>query len=171
MEWKTMFEHVTLPTITPLQFFVLALLVRATELSGRELRDLLASSGVKSSGPQFYQLMARLEAADQVEGWYAQKEIEHQVVNERRYRATEAGLASWKNACNFYGSLSSQASDPAASHRPSTDRFGDGSRDKDKKGKKTMIAFGSFSSTAASASRYGKKVTKKAAKKAVAHKV
>lgn len=90
--------------ITPLRFLVLSFLIEEDELAGRDLRDRLLKSGVKSSGPQFYQMMARIEDSGYVQGWYAQKEIEHQVVNERRYRITEKGRAAWRQTGDFYSS-------------------------------------------------------------------
>jgi hypothetical protein len=91
-----------LPELTSLQFLVLTPLTSRDEISGRELRAWLADKGLKSSGPQFYQMMARLEDSDFVEGWYAQKAIEHQVVNERRYKITANGLSAWENTRDFY---------------------------------------------------------------------
>ena len=88
--------------VTPLRYLVLTFLIRHRILSGRDLRGMLSDNGVNSSGPQFYQLMSRLEASGYVRGWYAQKEIEHQVVNERRYEATEAGTSAWKKTGDFY---------------------------------------------------------------------
>ena len=58
-----------LPTLTHLQFLVLGVL-RADEQPGRIVREALASYGVRRSGPAFYQLMARLERARLIEGWY-----------------------------------------------------------------------------------------------------
>src|SRR6266702_5109232 len=101
MEQETLPKPIVLPQITPLQFLVLALLAKE-ELSGRLIRELLAANGVRSSGPQFYQMMSRLERDGYIEGWYSLKEIEHQVVNERRYRIAERGLNAWRNACDFY---------------------------------------------------------------------
>jgi DNA-binding PadR family transcriptional regulator len=96
-------EHVLLPEITALQFLVISLLLsRADECPGRELRARLLENGVKSTGPQFYQMMSRLEDAGYVEGWYAQKEIEHQVVNERRYRVTAEGRAALDATADFF---------------------------------------------------------------------
>jgi len=94
---------VQLPQLPPLQFLILAFLVRQDELSGRDMRELLAQSGAKSTAPAYYQLMARMEDAGFVEGWYSQKQIEHQVVNERRYRITASGRDAWKSTGDFYG--------------------------------------------------------------------
>src|SRR5690242_19545678 len=84
-----------LPPLTALQYLVVTLIAtRPGAISGRELRTELLRRKVKSSGPQFYQMMARLEDAEYVEGFYAQLELEHQVVNERRYRITDSGKAA-----------------------------------------------------------------------------
>ena len=91
-----------LPRLTSLQFLVLTPLTSRDEIAGHDLRAWLTDKGLKSSGPQFYQMMARLKDSDFVEGWYAQKAIEHQVVNERRYKITANGLSAWENTRDFY---------------------------------------------------------------------
>ena len=87
-----------LPSLTHLQFLVLGVL-RSEEQPGRVIRQALASYGVKRSGPAFYQLMARLEKAKLVEGWYDQN------VTERRYRITPEGGRLWTRAQTFYQDL------------------------------------------------------------------
>ena len=91
----------TLPSLTHLQFLVLGVL-RSEEQSGRVIRQALASYGVKRSGPAFYQLMARLEKARLVEGWYEQIAAGDQTVTERRYRITPEGTRLWARAQAFY---------------------------------------------------------------------
>ena len=91
----------SLPTITHLQFLILEALSDA-ELAGRDLRDLLAGFGVRNSAPAFYQMMARLETAGLVEGWYDQKLVAGQNVKERRYRLTPPGIRSLDATRNFY---------------------------------------------------------------------
>ena len=56
-----------LPSVTHLQFLVLEAL-DGVEQAGRDLRALLVRHQVRTSGPAFYQMMARLEAASLVEG-------------------------------------------------------------------------------------------------------
>ena len=90
-----------LPTLTHLQFLVLGVL-RADEQPGRIVREALASYGVRRSGPAFYQLMARLERARLVEGWYEQITVGDQAVTERRYRITPEGQKLWSKAQRFY---------------------------------------------------------------------
>src|SRR6185295_302840 len=80
-----------LPDITHLQFLVLDALTGA-EQAGRDIRALLTSHGVRSSGPAFYQMMGRLEDAKLVEGWYDQKVVGGQHLKERRYRLTRRGV-------------------------------------------------------------------------------
>jgi DNA-binding PadR family transcriptional regulator len=91
----------SLPPITHLQFVVLEALADA-EQAGRDLRDLLGGHGVRNSAPAFYQMMARLETAGLVEGWYEQKLVGGQNVKERRYRVTRAGERSLEATRNFY---------------------------------------------------------------------
>ncbi len=91
----------TLPEITHLQFLILGALSGA-EQSGRDLRALLASHNVKSSGPAFYQMMARLEAAGLVEGWYEQTVVEGQNIKERRYALLKPGERALAETRAFY---------------------------------------------------------------------
>lgn len=95
----------SLPPITHLQFLVLDALVSA-EQAGRDLRDLLAGFGVRNSAPAFYQMMARLEAAQLVEGWYDQKLVDGQNVKERRYKLTRQGERALEATRAFYVSRS-----------------------------------------------------------------
>jgi hypothetical protein len=94
-----------LPKLTGLQFLVLSAIADGNEMAGRDMREWLADFGVKSSGPQFYQMMARLEDGEYVEGRYAQKDIDHQVVNERRYIITPKGSSAWGETRAFYSNL------------------------------------------------------------------
>ena len=90
-----------LPPLTHLQFVVLESLSVA-EQAGRELRALLASFGVRNSAPAFYQMMARLEEAGFVEGWYDQKLVAGQNIKERRYRIVKAGDRALADTRAFY---------------------------------------------------------------------
>ena len=100
-----------LPSLTHLQFLVLGVL-RTDEQSGRVIRQALHGYGVRRSAPAFYQLMARLEKAKWVEGWYEQIVVGDQNVTERRYRITPEGARVWTRAQAFYeevGRLSATA--------------------------------------------------------------
>jgi DNA-binding PadR family transcriptional regulator len=90
-----------IPDLSHLQFLVLAQLL-AAERTGRELRTSLKSYRVRQSGPAFYQMMARLENADLVSGWYTQEVIDGQMIKERHYRVTPAGAAAWRQCRSFY---------------------------------------------------------------------
>ncbi|MDQ6704916.1 MAG: helix-turn-helix transcriptional regulator [Acidobacteriota bacterium] len=90
-----------LPAITHLQFLVLGVLL-AGEESGRAIREVIASYGLRRSGPAFYQMMARMERDGIVQGSYEQIIVGDQAVTERRYRITPAGAQQWKKACAFY---------------------------------------------------------------------
>ena len=93
-----------LPALTHLHYLVLGVL-RSEEQPGRVLRQALASYGVRRSGPAFYQLMARIERARLVEGWYEQVTVGDQSVTERRYRITREGVRLWADAHRFYDEL------------------------------------------------------------------
>jgi len=69
---------------------------------GREIRESLAQTFARSSGPAFYQLMARLEAAGLVAGWYEQGSVGGQAVMERHYQITVAGQLAYQRVCDFY---------------------------------------------------------------------
>lgn len=90
-----------IPDMTALQFFVLRALIDG-ELSGRDLRERLASEGEKKSLAAFYQLMGRLEEAKFVEGSYVTKVIDGQTVKERRYKISGVGTRAWERAREFY---------------------------------------------------------------------
>jgi DNA-binding PadR family transcriptional regulator len=90
-----------IPEITHLQFLVLEALTEA-DAPGRELRALLVSHGVRSSGPAFYQMMSRLEDAGLVDGAYDQRVVGGQHVKERRYRLTKAGARGVAETRSFY---------------------------------------------------------------------
>ena len=90
-----------LPRLTHLQFLVLDQL-RGGVQPGRVIRDALAARGVKRSGPAFYQMMARLEDAKLVKGWYVKKEVEGHTVKERWYKITPGGLRTWQQVLDFY---------------------------------------------------------------------
>src|SRR5215467_1868251 len=90
-----------LPPVTHLQVLVLEALSE-DEQTGRDLRDRLASHGIRNSAPAFYQMMARLEETGLVEGWYEQKLVGGQNVKERRYRMTRRGRQALTETRNFY---------------------------------------------------------------------
>jgi DNA-binding PadR family transcriptional regulator len=90
-----------IPGLSHLQFLVLAQLLNG-ERTGREIRAGLKRYRVRQSGPAFYQMMARLEKAELLEGWYTQEVIEGQIIKERHYRVTTAGAKAWRECRRFY---------------------------------------------------------------------
>jgi DNA-binding PadR family transcriptional regulator len=98
-----------LPTLTHLQYLVLGVL-RTEEQPGRVIRQALAAYGVRRSGPAFYQLMARLEKARWVDGWYERITVGDQAVTERRYRITPEGARLWARAQAFYEEVAQRSS-------------------------------------------------------------
>jgi len=98
-----------LPTLTHLQFLVLGVL-RTEQRPGRVVRHALATYGIRRSGPAFYQLMARLEKAKWVEGWYEPVVVGDQTVTERRYRITPEGARMWARAQGFYEEVARMSS-------------------------------------------------------------
>jgi DNA-binding PadR family transcriptional regulator len=90
-----------LPSITHLQFLVLGLLLDGSR-AGRDIRPDLRHYGVRRSAPAFYQMMARLEDAGFVDGWYDQKVIDRQLIKERHYRLRPAGARAWAATRDFY---------------------------------------------------------------------
>ena len=91
----------TLPRLTHLQFFVVSDLLRGTT-RGRDLRARLRAAGVRQSGPAFYQMMAALEDAGLVSGWYEQKVVDAQIIRERHYRVLASGRKAWQSSRDFY---------------------------------------------------------------------
>ena len=89
------------PGLSHLQFLVIGV-IRGRAVPGREIRERLRDFGVRKSGPAFYQLMARLEDAELVEGSYHQEIVEGQIIRERHYRVTALGSRSWEESRAFY---------------------------------------------------------------------
>jgi hypothetical protein len=92
---------VPLPQTTHLQFLIIEELLRG-KLAGRHLREALARAGEKKTGPAFYQLMARMEEAGWVRGWYEQKIVHGQIIKERWYEVLGAGVRAHEATREFY---------------------------------------------------------------------
>jgi len=73
-----------------------------SEQAGRMLRAHLTAHRVRRSAPAFYQMMARLEDATLVEGWYEQQVVDGQLLKERRYRITPKGRRALDETRAFY---------------------------------------------------------------------
>jgi hypothetical protein len=65
--------------------------LRDGERSGRDLRADFAGLGDQMTGPQFYRMMAGLEDAGLVAGWYEPTVIDGSSIEGRRFRITGAG--------------------------------------------------------------------------------
>ena len=90
-----------LPQLTHLQFLVVSELLRGAA-RGRDLRARLKEAGVRQSGPAFYQMMASLEDAGFVSGWYEQQIVDGQIIRERHYKALPGGKKAWQGSRDFY---------------------------------------------------------------------
>lgn len=90
-----------LPEVSRLQFLVLGTLLKGA-VAGRAIRSQLDDYGVRKSGPGFYQLMARLEDAALIEGWYESKRGKGRMVRERHYRVTAQGRVAWTESSEFF---------------------------------------------------------------------
>ncbi len=91
-----------LPDLSHLQFAVLDVM-GSSVTSGKELRKALyAEHKINKSGPAFYQMMARLEEAKFVEGWYEQGIIDGQIIKERNYKITGNGIRAVNQTKAFY---------------------------------------------------------------------
>ncbi|MCA9029836.1 MAG: PadR family transcriptional regulator [Planctomycetaceae bacterium] len=98
----------SLPSLSHLQFAILDIL-EGRSRSGKFVRVKLAERGIDRNGPMFYQIMARLEDAGFVEGWYEQKKIEDTTVRERTYKITGDGVHALNDVRLFYVSSASSA--------------------------------------------------------------
>jgi DNA-binding PadR family transcriptional regulator len=101
-----------LPALTPLQFVVLGVLL-VTEQRGIRLREELARHRVRRTGPAFYQMMARLEDAGWVDGFYTQRVEDGQMLKERWYRITSPGTRAWTDTRDFYAETAARLGRPA----------------------------------------------------------
>ncbi len=97
----TLYHMPQLPRLSHGQFAVLSVLIES-RASGRDIRKRATQFGVRQGGPAFYQLMARLEDANWVAGWYEQKIVKAQIIRERHYRITAAGRTAWNDTRRFY---------------------------------------------------------------------
>jgi hypothetical protein len=93
-----------LPALTHLQFIVIGALL-AGEQSGKDIRCELKRQGVRRTAPAFYQMMARLEDAAWIDGFYTQEVVDAQIIKERRYRVTPAGVRAWNSTRDFYAAV------------------------------------------------------------------
>lgn len=64
-------------------------------MSGRQLRERLQAEGIKKQGPNFYQMVGRLEDADLVETWYVDSEAKGVALRETYMRPTKLGMTTW----------------------------------------------------------------------------
>jgi hypothetical protein len=90
-----------LPRLTHRQFLVIATLLRGA-VRGREVRAELKAVGVRQTGPAFYQMMAGLEDAGFVAGWYEQQIVDGQIIRERHYKVLAPGKRAWLECRAFY---------------------------------------------------------------------
>lgn len=91
----------SLPTLTHLQFLVIALLLEG-DSAGADLRTELAKRGHRKSLPAFYQFMARLEEAGAVKGRYEVRSLGGQTIKQRHYTLTGRGENAWQHTRDFY---------------------------------------------------------------------
>ena len=96
-----------LPALTHLQFIVIGALL-ADEQSGKDIRRELKRQGVRRTAPAFYQMMARLEEAGWIDGFYTQEVVDAQIIKERRYRVKPAGVRAWNSTRDFYAAVSAR---------------------------------------------------------------
>src|SRR5688572_593407 len=101
-----------LPELTHLQFLVLDI-IGSNTMKGREIREQLKHHGMKKGGPAFYQLMARLEEAKMVKGWYTQEIIDGQIIKERSYHILGSGARAYRSTARFYSDLAEDTATPA----------------------------------------------------------
>ncbi len=88
------------PKLSNLQFLVLGVL-RSGPQTGRVVRAELERFEVRKTGPAFYQMMSRLEAAGYVKGWYTKKIVAGQIIRERHYELEATGSTAWKRNRDF----------------------------------------------------------------------
>ncbi len=89
------------PKLSHIQFMILTLL-QAEDASGKQIREALRRSGVRRSGPGFYQIMSRMEDAGFVRGKYRQEIVASQIIRERCYEITASGRRACRESRDFY---------------------------------------------------------------------
>jgi DNA-binding PadR family transcriptional regulator len=90
-----------LPLVSHFQWLILAI-IGSGEVTGKQLRMALSERNLCQSGPAFYQLMARLEDAELVEGRYSSSIVDGQIIKERVYKVTPSGIAVRRDTERFY---------------------------------------------------------------------
>jgi hypothetical protein len=93
-----------LPKLTHLQFLVVTEILGGA-VRGRGVRAKLNAAGVRQSGPAFYQMMATLEDAAFVSGWYEQQIVDGQIIRERHYKVLANGRKAAEESRSFYKSV------------------------------------------------------------------
>ena len=91
----------SVPTITYLQFVVLEILASGAH-PGRAVRSYLDEKGLKKSLASFYQIMARLEDAELVDGESHEKWVDGRRYRERWYQLTPKGKGARVDARKYY---------------------------------------------------------------------
>jgi DNA-binding PadR family transcriptional regulator len=94
-----------MPDLSHRQFFIVDL-VGDDEHSGRYIRDRLNDHGIKTSLPAFYQMMARLEDAELIRGFYVTTPVKGHVLKERHYKSLAHGRKQCQVVLDFYKSRS-----------------------------------------------------------------
>ena len=89
------------PKLSHIQFMILTLL-QAKDATGKQIREALRRSGVRRSGPGFYQIMSRMEDTGFVKGEYRQEIVDSQIIRERCYEISVSGRRACRESRDFY---------------------------------------------------------------------
>ena len=94
---------IALPGLTSLQFLVISEIGKEVR-SGQFLRERLKKQGIKNSLPAFYQLMARLEELNFVQGRYETGETDGYTIREKYYKILNDGIVAFRETRDFFNS-------------------------------------------------------------------
>lgn len=102
----------SIPRISHAQALVLYILTEnensaGESIPGRFVRRDMEKTGIKMSGPSFYQMMARMEDRGLIAGHYEKKTADGQTVRERAYKSTKTGVDQFNHSIDFYLELHS----------------------------------------------------------------
>ena len=90
--------------LTNLQFGILGA-VRYSWRAGDFIREQMRIARVPVEGPAFYQLMARLEKAQLLEGKYTTRMLGKQIVRKRSYHCTLKGIQAYNSLRAFHDAV------------------------------------------------------------------
>ena len=93
------------PKLNHVQVLILDIIRSHERVSGPEIREELEDYKEEKTGPNFYQMMSRLEKSDLVAGEYGSFQWQGKFFRERFYKITFQGAEALNTTWEFYANL------------------------------------------------------------------